>query len=228
MITTFKELARVNTGASFLDSGDAYGRHYENGPIPEDAPLEYASVFSDGTFNMLAINGPQLLDEHLEIDQRATRHFRLWAALADPRDEYGWVQLGKEYCERMVETDRWKDPEGRNRAFAYNPYNEDNDLDQIYQIVSPGIYAGVCLVQIHNGCDVRGGYTAPVVAHGDVEELLCSVILSLYCYYCDEDLYSIYDMEEKGWKPIVHKKFVSLRCGKCKKIAMKFPIWEGR
>ncbi len=112
--TTFRELARVNTGAHFLDSGSAYGRHHERGAIPADQPLEYA----------------------------------------------------------------------------------------------------------------RGGYTAPVVAQGNLEEVLCAIRIRPYCHRCQDDPDTLYAAEKRGWRCRVNRRSVSLVCGTCKRSAMCFPMEE--
>jgi len=196
----FKELARINTGSHFLDSGGAYGRHWEKPAIPDDMPLEYVvdyGEFDGEPWLELRICTAVLLDDHLEIDQQATRHFRLWAALASPKGS--WLAVAQEYCERMVETGRWE-MDGHFPIGSDNSYNGDSDIDQDFQYTTPGIYTDIALIQMHNGCDVRGGYTAPVVAVGDFEAVLCGMEITFLCRHCGADAYDTYRASEDGWR----------------------------
>ena len=48
--------------------------------------------------------------------------------------------------------------------YTFNTYNGESDLSQVLQgsrikIFVDGQYEDYYLIQIHNGCDVRGGYT---------------------------------------------------------------------
>jgi len=218
-MTTFKELARVNTGTHFLDSGFESGRHWQQPAIPDNAPLYYW----DGSeaYPMFAINTAQMLDEHLTIDDQATRHFRLWAAMVDPDDRRAWLDLAHEYKDRMVETGRWSDK--GDGEFSDNVFNWETDFDQVFQFVAPTLHCDAFLIQMHNGADVRGGYTAPVVATGDLELIICMDRINLDCPHCYAQAEDIYQGEEDGWKVRVNKQSASWVCPECNRTAMNFP-----
>jgi hypothetical protein len=218
----FKTLARKNTGSSMCDSGSLYGYHYQRSPIEDNQPLEYAShsPYDSKDLHVLVISLPQLLDEYMTIDDKATRHFNLWCALADPDDRRHYLDLAEEYRDRMVETGRWEDHDG---TFTDNSYNWETDFDQVFQIISSGLYGEWHLIQMHNGCDVRGGYTAPVVAYGDLESILCMDRVSVYCPRCYESEETLYRAEENGWRIRDNKQSVSLICPNCKRVAGCYP-----
>lgn len=50
--------------------------------------------------------------------------------------------------------------------YGFNVYNSDNDFDQVFQIDGVIDLWGdqYAIIRTHNGCDVRGGYSAPAVA----------------------------------------------------------------
>lgn len=75
-----------------------------------------------------------------------------------------------------------------------NTYNYDNDLDQVLQYDTISVSKGqryeferpmFVMVQAHTGCDVRGGYTRPVVARVKDYEFFASNRVELRCATCD-------------------------------------------
>lgn len=154
-VQNFRQLARVNTGAHMLDSGGAYGRHHERDDIPESQPAIYAQDWGDEVY--LSVNTAAWLDENAEINRYETERFYRWASKVDPRDEQSWPELLETYVER-----RWPDEPIKGD----NVYNWENPFDQVFQywIVGDSDYPETVIIQMHNGCDVRGGYTGPVFA----------------------------------------------------------------
>lgn len=196
---TFHDLARVNTGAHFLDSGGAYGRHWEKPPVPKDQPLYYARRYGEGMYDVdLFISQPALLAETYDIDARETHRFRLWAQIADPHDEHSWLELAERYCERMVEKGLWAGDDGA--AYVHYTYNDldYNDLDQDFQMVAPSPYSEWALMQSHNGCDARGGLTAPIVVCGG--DGPPDTHISPYCRTCNAEAENMYYASERGWR----------------------------
>lgn len=226
--SNFREMARIETGTSILDSGGIYGRHWEEEPIPADMPLEYAEVWRGRPRGELSdagirISSAQLFDQTFTIDAEATAKFYRWAELPSNRDDH-WLELAERYCARMIETQRWSNKEGNRRPCTFNTYNWENDLDQVVQFIAPGLYDDVAIIQFHNGCDVRGGYTAPVIARGDVEELLISDKAQPYCQFCDDQRDSTYDAGRNGWRYRVNARTVGVICGKCHRTPYNVPI----
>ena len=61
---------------------------------------------------------------------------------------------------------------------GYNTYNGESCLDKTLQwnifAIYNGIYEGhYMILQTHNGCDVRGGYSAPHIFRFDEDEFWC-------------------------------------------------------
>jgi len=131
-----------NTGTHFLDSGGAYGRAWERnqGKTIEDferEPQEQWVYHKRGNYL-----------------QRTVSVFyfnEMGCADWDAEEVYGvskaqWDWLNSK-CEVTIES-------------TFNTYNGDSDLSQILQ----GSWLGIndeqyLLLQIHGGCDARGGYT---------------------------------------------------------------------
>lgn len=149
-----------NTGGSILDSGGAYGRNWERN---QKKTLE---DFKDGPAAWLepkyGIVSKSLfwhLVDHLTIDEPLTAHFDKFAEL-DP--EAGYFEL----------MDLWLDELGIGQEgdfysgrLSFNTYNFENWLpDQTIQGAFFGLNGNDYLImQVHGGCDVRGGYTRPRV-----------------------------------------------------------------
>lgn len=227
--TTFRELARENTGAHLLDSGGAYGRQYDK-PVPDEKhPLQYARAWGEGPDRVdLLISMPTMLDEQAPIDERETQKFHRWAQRVDPTDDCSWFELAERYIARRGERkdDGWETEGGA--PFVGNTYNEDNELDQDFWFAAAGPYTRYAMVCTHNGCDARGGYSRPVVVEADdgIADALCALRLDYYCGRCQsgtEDGGS-YQAEEDGWKLRRNKCSVGLICPTCHKVAFRLPI----
>ena len=147
-----------NTGAHFLDSGGAYGRHWERnaGRTVHDF-IDAPRATLDGTYG---------------VSLDAFHYLREWCELADdhpaaaaldriaddnPKESwYGVAELLRDWAEAQdgATTDGW------------NTYNWENLLSQTLQgycLTIPQDPRVILVVQIHGGCDVRGGYTRPYV-----------------------------------------------------------------
>lgn len=146
---TFKNLIRENTGSNFLDSGSTYGYKYQK-PIPKKAITldgDCARNSISGTISLL-----HFLESNLTIDQEATANLRG----AIDRDECDDVYSG--YAAYFVKR-------GYKLDDSDNTCNHDTDLDQEFQfsILTAVDDSQIIIIESHNGCDVRGGYSAPVV-----------------------------------------------------------------
>lgn len=159
-VTTEAVLASMlteNTGRHFLDSGGAYGRNWERnaGLTVEDFESAPVATFDDSRYGGYAtIDLYHWLKGRLEYDPVMDRLFRIYV---QDSDDY-WLQDMESFAEYMHdgslrEWDRWT---------TVNSYNDENALSQTIQFTQfvhkDQVYV---LLQIHGGCDVRGGYTTP-------------------------------------------------------------------
>lgn len=147
------EMLVENTGASLLDSGGAYGRHHERNHGKSEADFEaQPQVYADKYGTTLSVY--HYLARRLEYSPDLQAEFETF--ITSSPDNEGWLAL----AERFAET---KDEFYQS---AWNTYNGDCYLSQTVQGVTfrddkrGETYA---LIQIHGGCDVRGGYTKPRV-----------------------------------------------------------------
>lgn len=153
---------RENTGRSILDSGDYYGRGYERwNRISDDAAESRQTVTVYGDY--FTINAVEWLAQRAEYDADMTRVFRLWATLDDPDANDPWLVTMERFVARLTELG-YDDSDLHGQSV--NTYNHDSALDETFQYIvfSYGSYGdSYILLQTHNGCDMRGGYSAPNV-----------------------------------------------------------------
>jgi hypothetical protein len=161
MVTeTQKVLAAMlteNTGRHMLDSGGAYGRHWERngGLTAEDfAKRPVATWVWRGEYVVLDVF--HWLSERVEYAEELDAELERFA---EERPDDGWLAIAEEFAEQ-----RW--PESSRTTV--NTYNSEDSLSQTLQYVHVNYdssYDGeeYVLLQIHGGCDVRGGYTRPRV-----------------------------------------------------------------
>jgi len=196
------------TGRHMLDSGGAYGRNWErnagstiddwrNGPA---AWLDRYGCVTLSVFHWLTAR----VDYCAELDD----YFGAWSQLA-PRTDDPWLACSEEFAQLL-----WSEGGSSFGDFAspscVNTYNGEDMLAQVLQYVTlttestvtlpelrdesgellaeslelaPAAYV---LLQIHGGCDVRGGYTRPrVFTTGDdswsLTVLFDNADAELYC-----------------------------------------------
>ena len=142
-----------NTGRHMLDSGGAYGRNWERnqGRDVADFVNSPAAVWSDGGMGPV-LNVFHFLRDRLEYAPELDEAFHAWCEEPD-NERTPWLALAEQWAEER-DTD----------AHSYNSYNGEDRLSQVIQWVDfMWDDEHYTLLQIHGGCDVRGGYTAPRV-----------------------------------------------------------------
>lgn len=154
---TWSQVVRQNTGTHCMDSGGESGRHWQQ-PLPTK-PISLE--FHERDNKIIEVSGvislSHFLDATTEIDQDLTE----WL-----RKESG--ESLSEYAELLAD----HLGVGVNvLSIADNTYNHENDLSQDFQWVIVGdsenwiddIDSCWAIVSTHNGADIRGGYSDPVV-----------------------------------------------------------------
>lgn len=148
------------TGASILDSGGAYGRHWERNAgmtteAWESTPSATVSKWGDVTVSTFHYMRDRLRF-HADMDA-AFREF----ADTDEWEREPWLPIMKAWVTGVHDSDRYSD---LSEPRTWNTYNGEDYLSQVLQGVTfrhdGHTYA---IVQTHNGCDVRGGYSSPRV-----------------------------------------------------------------
>ena len=164
------EMLTESTGANILDSGGAYGRSWQRNREVTDfrkRSVLKVTVWNDGQTE-ITLDLFHYLTSYLELDKEAKTLNREMKRFAKTKDEYGF-SLAESFAEHLKEL-------GKIGSFSsFNSYNGDSMLSQVIQGVWLGDseYPEYLILQIHNGCDVRGGYTEPQIFHvRDFEEML--------------------------------------------------------
>lgn len=172
------DMLTENTGAHMLDSGGAYGRHWEEnqevGKVEEwkERPETTVDIYADSEEVIVTSDIFHYLRNHIERTDKAKKIEEQFYELAE-QDQYKRTNWN-----RILD-----DLFGGNRG--ENTYNRETHLGQVlqYTMISeeeaekflnkeaidksgyiPDLYdMRYIFLQIHNGCDVRGGYTKPRV-----------------------------------------------------------------
>lgn len=156
------EMLTENTGSHFLDSGDHYGRHYERNATKtlrdfKAEPVEKVTK-SGGYYEREVSVFHYLMNMGIEVTPLCKQFNKYNVGSGDWDGEvYGvsakaWEWLTSNYEVRVEK--------------SFNTYNHDCDLSQVLQgtnlIINSERYM---TLQVHNGCDVRGGYTDARLFH---------------------------------------------------------------
>lgn len=189
-----------NTGRHILDSGDAYGRHWQHNQA-RDFDSELPTVLRGSVWEYqgerraeieLTHNVYHWLSERVTYDEDLDRLFGIFSAsredtywMEDMEDFPAWLSEQRERAAEELEA-AGLEPENAAQCFpdapggiygdasgplTVNTYNSEDALSQVLQFVYWTDDMGEhCLLQIHGGADVRGGYTRPRAFECSIEE----------------------------------------------------------
>lgn len=160
------DMLTENTGRHFLDSGGAYGRNWERNQGATAEDFYSAPSATLDRWGCVTVNVFHYLRDRLEFDAELTAEFDAFAADSDSP----WLVDMEEWVDSLREAKRLADPYGRYgddaTPRAWNTYNGENFLSQVLQGITFTMNDDrepCVILQIHGGCDVRGGYTRPRV-----------------------------------------------------------------
>ena len=197
-------MLRENTGRRFLDSGGAYGRNWERNQSREfinepETRLKFA-LYGDDEDPQLEIdfclNVFSWLRERVTFNEPLQAMFDAFDSREENQDR-GYLAVMDAFVDHLRE--RGYSVGGiysEGEPLTVNTYNSEDALSQTLQYVyltidspsefwendspNPALDGDYLLLQIHGGCDVRGGYTAPK------------------CFTCSIEEYSILDNARGG------------------------------
>lgn len=159
------EMLTENTGRNMLDSGGAYGRNWERqqGRTLKDFQNEPYATLSEWGYTKSVFH---FLSEAVDYDARLDSRFQRF--INKPEEQYNhWMQSVENYLDYLKKTGYVTGIYGDGDEVWVNTYNSDDALSQVIQYCY-FTYSGTSLpedtyviLQIHGGCDVRGGYTRP-------------------------------------------------------------------
>lgn len=157
------DMLQENTGIHFLDSGGEYGRHWQRNQAIADfrkLPKVELDFWVDSVST--SVNVFHYLTSYLELDELAKelqKRFDDYSELPENKNN-GWYELMQTFAEYIL-----RDEYGYRIDPSFNTYNYENLLSQVLQGLTfhskSSDYPDYMILQIHNGCDVRGGYTKP-------------------------------------------------------------------
>jgi len=151
------EMLTESTGEHFLDSGGAYGRHWQRNQKKSlnDFKNEKYITFED---DMATKSLFHHLTESLTFNSKLTNKLNNWIK----KDKYHYSDNPKGRCNDMESVEQFMSeiiyPD--KKINCHYTYNEDNVLSQDIQFIYSEIYeTDIIALSIHNGCDARGGFT---------------------------------------------------------------------
>lgn len=164
------EMFTEDTGTHMLDSGSVYGRNWQRNQ--ERCFIAEPEATLDTRFDKidLTINTFHFLNKRLEYDPECTKALHEFGESNAHKDE-PWLTSMEEWVEELAANDtEIYDVIGDGEPFTINTYNHDSLLSQVIQYhywteFRNNDYKTYIALQIHGGCDVRGGYTKPRVFH---------------------------------------------------------------
>lgn len=181
-----RAMARENTGRHLLDSGSAYGYIYDS-PLPSRPISLSVNHYPDAIELEASISLVHMLADALDYDNTSQRFTRSLAALwsSPAHAEHSFRECIAEFIERVHD-----DSIEPVITEPFNTYNDESDLDQHFQgdlfAFEGDVYA---VIQTHNGCDIRGGYSRPKVfrTYDAGMSLFESLQVAFYCPSCADE-----------------------------------------
>ena len=154
-----------STGTNFLDSGGDDGRHWQRNQKRSISDFENEPIvthhISDYDFNEagectsdkidLTISLYHYMSQVLDIDEVCEAFNRKFKTMTDFESDWNYISTKAEDFLRV----RGLTPKFDNVKF--NTYNYDNSYSQ--DVLYTPLENDYILISIHNGADVRGGYT---------------------------------------------------------------------
>jgi hypothetical protein len=183
MITTtqkvIEKMLKENTGIHMLDSGRTYGRHWQHNQLV-DFPNTQQVIVSFDKYISFTKSIYWFLSTILEYHNKLDHEFRAFDEVLNERcKESGilsctWEESIAEWKKFLKSKNQLSEP-----YFGYTcdyTYNSENCMSQDF------IYDCMCIddeevviIQIHNGCDARGGFTSPRIFTGEIDSLLMGI-----------------------------------------------------
>lgn len=166
LLSQFKE----NTGRHMLDSGGAYGRHWERNQERDIAgePAATIEVWEDkdnpghSSDWYVTFNTFQWLADYVQVEYSPEMQ-ELYNEFVKDSEDCHLVDM-ENFVDHLIETRGATGFQGDRSPFTVNTYNHECLLDQTLQFTLFNLDSTpYVLLQVHGGCDVRGGYTSPVV-----------------------------------------------------------------
>lgn len=180
-----QEMLIENTGCNILDSGGAYGRGWEKNRSRDFENEKTLSVEVGDDPVIIQYNTYKYLVTFLEITEESRELDRQLQKAIELYD-------GNNHLADMQDFMEEREQDGYDHRNITNTYNYDNILSEVLQygvLINEDTDEHFIILQIHNGCDVRGGYTKPRVFSLGTEDNFCYFLIAeteirAYCEKC--------------------------------------------
>lgn len=186
-----KSMLKENTGVHMCDSGGTSGRRWQKNQDHnfDIEPECYADIHwfkEDTIWFEVTISIYHLLRQYLDLDE----HCETFNGMEVPDWDGKYYGTSEEQCQ-------WLDDMGFEKHLDYNTYNDETGY--IHSQVTQGTLLTLngeyyVLLQIHNGADVRGGYTDARLFYLDDEEAfygITSADAGFYIAETDDEVFAI-------------------------------------
>ena len=187
---TVIKMLTENTGRHFLDSGGAYGRNWEHNQLVNfpAQPSSWVNVYSNSFDYTRSVY--HLLTENFEYLPYLTRS--LWQfSNNEENEDKGWPECVDLWIAQRAEklgVEVRGGPYGEGDPNWINTYNGESNLSQTLQFLDVVIGdEALTIIQIHGGCDVRGGYTSPRVFQENGRSELSLYLPADGYLFCNQD-----------------------------------------
>ena len=231
------EMLTESTGKALMDSGDAYGRHWEenqqNGIKKGYQICDFYRNDEEQTCELLPVVPIfDVLSHYLQY----TDECKYLESLL-PKDTYGQMPLF--WIEEEIKNNNKNFMENEYTGSSVcNTYNSEDFLSQGYMyIYFEYDYDTYIAISIHNGCDIRGGYTNVHIFNVGYEDefLSAHIDASIDClhtdgethicesgyqvYGCGDEYYSYLEQNDVDQHYVYEHTYVDenkqLRCKEC-------------
>ncbi len=180
MTDKLAEMLQENTGRHILDSGDYYGRHWQHNQGVDFETMPEGSIEfwnRNGELEIIpTLSVCHFLKDRLEYNPELDERYREYAEDLD-------IHTAEDFARSIG----GKGIYGDGSVLTVNTYNGEDLLSQIIQYAYWTDDEGDAhvLLQIHGGCDARGGYTDPVAFDLATETgIFDNARASIYCDEC--------------------------------------------
>ena len=172
---------------SILDSGGSFGYRYQEcrrNPVWKRPDATFEFCVRNGKLDTVAyLNTFRWLSEVLLYDRSVDDKFQEWRKQEFPDGE-GW----EEHLPEFVNPQTNKTYKHWWGEYTYN-YENSYDTDFIWYMIKEGKHpdtsTNLVILQLHNGCDARGGFTEPVMFLSEDDIFYpFQTVATMCCKYC--------------------------------------------
>lgn len=145
-----------STGTNIMDSGGSFGRSWQinrlNKDMRKNQSISY-SVYESSDYVECSVDLFHFLIDNLDFSAKAKQLSKQFYKFCSKTDNSYLADM-EDFTDNLTES--------KNQS--YNSYNDDSILSQdIQYIIFEYEGSNFIMLQIHQGADIRGGYTKPVI-----------------------------------------------------------------